>query len=136
MAENVKEVVPFLGVLDMARSVPYYTKGLGFAIKRRWDVDGELRWCWLTLGGASIMLQQWHASRVPKGKPGDGMSLCFQCEDALALYHQYRARDLAPTEPSVGNGFWVTQLVDPDGYNLFFESPTDTPEETKLSDLV
>ena len=29
---------------------------------------------------------------------------------------------------------WVTFLPDPDGYRLEFESSTDTPEETKLSD--
>jgi hypothetical protein len=27
------------------------------------------------------------------------------------------------------------KIVDPDGYNLHFESPTTVPEETKLSDL-
>jgi hypothetical protein len=32
--------------------------------------------------------------------------------------------------PFVGNRLWVTQLVDPDGYKLDFESPTDVPEET------
>jgi len=30
---------------------------------------------------------------------------------------------------------WVTHLDDPDGYRVEFESPTDVPEETKLSDL-
>jgi lactoylglutathione lyase len=30
---------------------------------------------------------------------------------------------------------WVNGISDPDGYKLFFESPTDTPEETKLSEL-
>jgi hypothetical protein len=29
---------------------------------------------------------------------------------------------------------WVTSLTDPDGYRLFFESDTDVPEETKLSE--
>jgi catechol 2,3-dioxygenase-like lactoylglutathione lyase family enzyme len=29
---------------------------------------------------------------------------------------------------------WVTALVDPDGYRLEFESPTDVPEETIHSD--
>jgi hypothetical protein len=28
---------------------------------------------------------------------------------------------------------WVTPLVDPDGYKIFFESPTDVPEETVYS---
>jgi hypothetical protein len=29
---------------------------------------------------------------------------------------------------------WVTSVSDPDGYELYFESPTDVPEETVLSD--
>ncbi len=30
---------------------------------------------------------------------------------------------------------WATRLSDPDGYRLFFESVTDVPEETKLSEV-
>jgi hypothetical protein len=30
---------------------------------------------------------------------------------------------------------WVTHLLDPDGYRVESESPTDTPEETRLSEL-
>ena len=30
---------------------------------------------------------------------------------------------------------WVTNIVDPDGYVLLFESPTSVAEETKLSEL-
>ena len=30
---------------------------------------------------------------------------------------------------------WVTELQDPDGYRLLFESATDVAEETKLSEL-
>jgi hypothetical protein len=33
----------------------------------------------------------------------------------------------------VGNGSWVTALKDPDGYELYFESPTDAAEETVYS---
>ena len=29
---------------------------------------------------------------------------------------------------------WVTSLIDPDGYRLEFESPTDVPEGTEYSD--
>lgn len=32
--------------------------------------------------------------------------------------------------PFVGNGMWVTSVVDPDGYQLYFESRTDAPEES------
>jgi hypothetical protein len=41
---------------------------------------------------------------------------------------------LSASEPFVGNNMWVVGLKDPDGYNIFFESPTDVAEETKYSD--
>ncbi|HXB71638.1 MAG TPA: VOC family protein [Candidatus Acidoferrales bacterium] len=137
--QNVKEVVPFLHVSNMERSLRYYTEGLGFTLKHQWVVEGKVRWCWLTLGGAALMLQEFpkkgHDSSVPQGKVGEGVSLCFTCEDALAIYHEVRSRDIAASEPEVGNAMWVTSLTDPDGFRLFFESATDTPEDTKLSEV-
>jgi hypothetical protein len=136
---NVRQAVPFLGVASMERSLAYYLEGLGFAMKNRWEVNGKVRWCWLELGGAALMLQEFlkggHDSWVPKGKLGVGMSICFTCEDAVAIYHEVGARGIAASEPQVGNGLWVTGLTDPDGYRLFFNSATDTPEETKLSEV-
>jgi lactoylglutathione lyase len=129
---NVKEVVPFLSVSSMERSIHFYIDGLGFAIRHKWEPDGQLRWCWLTLGGASLMLQEFR--NVPPPIPG-GINLTFTCEDAIALYHEYRARGLNPSEPEVGNGLWVTEVADPDGYKLLFESPTDVAEDTKLSEM-
>ena len=79
------------------------------------------------------MLQEF--AKAPAGKVGDGVSIYFICEDALAIYHEARSRGIEASEPQVGNHMWVTGLSDPDGYRLFFESPTDTPEETKLSEL-
>lgn len=129
---NVKEVVPFLSVTSMERSIRFYIDGLGFTMKHKWAPDGEIRWCWLTLGGASLMLQQF--MNVPPPVPG-GINLTFMCDDAIALYHQYRDRGLNPSEPEVGNALWVTQVTDPDGFKLFFESPTDVAEDTKLSEV-
>ena len=136
---NVKEVVPFFGVDNIERSVRYYMDGLGFTMKYHWMPDGKLRWCWLTLGGASLMLQEFwkeghHAGR-PEGKLGEGVSLNFSCEDAVAIYHEVTSRGIQASEPQVGNNMWVTGLTDPDGYRLFFASPTDVPEETKLSEV-
>ena len=72
----------------------------------------------------------------PAGKLGLGVSICFMCADALAIYRDARARGLDPGEPFVGNGLWVTSFADPDGYRLDFESPTDVPEDTKLGEWV
>jgi lactoylglutathione lyase len=46
-----------------------------------------------------------------------------------------KSRGIEASEPQVGNGMWVTGLSDPDGYRLFFASPTETPEETRLSEV-
>ena len=136
-SENLTQVVPFLGVTDIERSLRFYLDGLGFAIKHKWEPEGRIRWCWLTRGGASLMLQEYvkegHGGRRPEGVLGQGVSLSFQCEDALALYREFRTSGLEPSEPFVGNSMWVTSLSDPDGYRVEFESPTDVPEETKLS---
>jgi len=135
ITENLKQVVPFLGVTDMERSLRFYIDGLGFTKKHQWVPDGELRWCWLTRGGASLMLREYLADRPPEGVLGQGVSLCFQCEDAVALYREFRSRSIEANEPFVGNSMWVTVLSDPDGYKLDFESLTDAPEETKLSEV-
>jgi catechol 2,3-dioxygenase-like lactoylglutathione lyase family enzyme len=136
---NLTQVVPFLGVTDMERSLSFYLDGLGFTLKNKWEPEGRIRWCWLTRGGASLMLQEYvkegHGGRRPEGVLGQGVNLCFQCEDAVALYHEFRSRSLEPTEPFVGNNMWVTSLRDPDGYRVEFESATDAPEETKLSEF-
>ena len=65
---------------------------------------------------------------------GAGVSLCFQCRDAIALYREMLGRGLKPARPFVGNRMWVTVVRDPDGYKLDFESPTDAPEETELAE--
>lgn len=138
-SHNVKQVVPFFRVSEMERSLRFYIDGLGFTLKHKWVETEKLRWCWLELGGAALMLQTYskdgrHAW-TPAGKLGEGVSLAFQCEDALALYSQYASRGLDPSEPQVGNSMWVTRLLDPDGYRLDFESLTDRAEETKFSEL-
>jgi lactoylglutathione lyase len=87
VVENVIAVVPFLGVSDMEQSVCYYVDGLGFTMTNKWIDNGKLRWCWLEKGGAALMLQEFwregpHTGR-PDGKLGQGVSLAFQCRDAL-----------------------------------------------------
>jgi lactoylglutathione lyase len=134
---NVKQAVPFFGVMNIEESVRYYVDGLGFRLTNKWIVDGKLRWCWLERGGAALMLQEFwqdgHHANVPREKLGVGVSICFICADALAIYHEYTSRGIQAAKPFVGNGMWVTSLSDPDGYLIMFESVTDLPEETEYS---
>ncbi len=128
---NVQQAVPFLMVSNMEASLRFYIDSLGFRRTRKWVVDGKIRWCWLELGRAAIMLQEYGPdSPLTNAKLGQGVSVCFQCRDALAIYRDALSRALEPQRPFVGNNMWVTILTDPDGYKLDFESPTDVPEET------
>lgn len=139
-ALNVKQAVPFFMVLNLARSLAFYRDRLGFVLKNQWVVKGEMLWCWIELGAAALMLQEMrhpdpHSDAwQEQAQTGIGVTICFQCEDALALYRSFRVQGVEMKTPFVGNSMWVVGLTDPDGYRLSFESPTDAPEETLLNE--
>jgi lactoylglutathione lyase len=136
---NVKQAVPFFGVTNMESSLRFYVDGLGFKMKHQWipdraedHPDGRIRWCWLELGDAAIMLQEFRPGRRPTQTLGTGASVSFVCEDALAVYRQFKSRGIQTRRrPFVGNRLWVVPVTDPDGYRMEFESPTDAPEESE-----
>jgi lactoylglutathione lyase len=135
---NIRLTVPFLGVADMESSLRFYTDGLGFSITKQWTPRGKIEWCWLQRDAVALMLQGPWLDKdnplEPERKPKSGPSLCFQCDDALALYHEFKERGIHMSEPFVGNGMWVVVLKDPDGYSLDFESVTDIAEETTYTE--
>jgi uncharacterized glyoxalase superfamily protein PhnB len=139
---NVKQAVPFFGVTNMESSLQFYVDGLGFKMKNYWIPDraedypdGRIHWCWLELGNAAIMLQEFRPGGGPKETLGTGVNICFECEDALALYREFKSRGIETRKrPSVGNRLWVVPLTDPDGYRIEFSSPTDAPEESELEE--
>jgi lactoylglutathione lyase len=141
-AANVKQAVPFFGVTSMENSLRFYVDGLGFKMKHWWiperiedHPDGRIRWCRLELGNAAIMLQEFLPERLPQEPLGTGASVCFMCQDTLALYREFRSRGIHSRQrPFVGNRLWVVPLSDPDGYRIDFESPTDAPEESELEE--
>ncbi len=139
---NVKQAVPFFGVTNMESSLRFYVEGLGFEMKNYWipvrtedHPDGRIRWCWLQLGDAAIMLQEFRPQDRPKETLGTGASVSFRCEDALALYREFKSRGVQIRKrPFVGNRLWVVPITDPDGYRMEFASPTDAPEESELEE--
>lgn len=129
-AANVRQAVPFFWVQDIDRSLRFYIDGLGAKMTNQWMVDGRIRWCWLQLGEVAVMLQE----RSNDDHRGPHVSITFTSADALGYYKEVTSRGIDAERPFVGNSMWVTRVVDPDGYDLFFESPTDAPEESEYSE--
>ena len=140
IGSNVKQAVPFFNVTDIEASLRFYVDGLGGVLTNQWVPEGRVRWCWVRLGDAALMLQEYWRDGRPAGAPngplGQGVSICFMCADATAIYRELIARGVAAQRPFVGNGQWVTSVSDPDGYRLDFESPTDVPEDTLYPDAL
>ena len=138
-ASKVSAIVPLILVTDMERSLAFYTEGFGFTLKNRWTPDdpGKIRWAWLTLGTAHLMLQEPRdLTKLTSSSIGNGVSFYLQCVDALDIYRDLLSRNIAPSrEPQVGNGNWEVFYTDPDGYKINLASPTNVAEETLLSQL-
>ncbi|MDH3650397.1 MAG: VOC family protein [Saprospiraceae bacterium] len=137
--QNVTQAVPFFLVTNIKASLKYYVEGLGFQMTNSWIDNGNLRWCWLEIGDAAIMLQEFRAdeSGVNTEKNlGEGVEIYFICNDALTIYNRVTERGISTSEPFVGNKMWVVGLRDPDGYKITFESPTDIPEETNYIEWI
>jgi catechol 2,3-dioxygenase-like lactoylglutathione lyase family enzyme len=131
-----QQAVPFFRVADMDASVRFYVDGLGFQITNRWVVDGKLRWCGLENGGAALMLQQFsREGATPGGRQRRSASSLdlLRLQGRRALYREFVSRGLPAGRPFVGNNMWVTSVLDPHGYRLEFESPTDVPEDSVYS---
>jgi len=139
MDTNVKQIVPLLSVSNIEKSVAFFVDGLGFEFDNKWVQDGKLRWCKIKQGGSALMLQEFNTEGKnafkPIGKLGEGVTFYFICEDALKIYHDIKKRGLDASEPIVENSNWVTNIYDPDGYKISFESHTDVKRGTKLSEL-
>ena len=92
---SVSQVVPLFSVSDIQRSRRFYVDALGFTMTNQWLDGGKLRWCWLELGKAALMLQEfWYEGphkNVPADRLGIGVSLNFQCVDAISLFKTFRA---------------------------------------------
>jgi predicted lactoylglutathione lyase len=133
---NIQLAVPFFMVMNMEASLKFYTGKLGFTITNQWTPNEKIEWCCLQRDNVSLMLQEPRDKEKFNIEKGKGVSICFQCKDALALYDEFKLKKVEMNEPFVGNSMWVVSLADVDGYRIEFESPTDVSEETKYSEWI
>src|SRR4030095_13489327 len=100
---NIKQAVPFFMVKDIESSLNFYVIGLGFSMAESWVDQGKLKWCWLVIDSAALMLQEYNKdaqrTNLPEGKPGEGVEIFFLCEDALTIYEQITLNGVVASEP-------------------------------------
>src|SRR5688500_14489962 len=99
---NVKQAVPFFMVQDIDSSINFYVNGLGFSMTESWIDQGKIKWCWLNIDEAALMLQEYNEKNsVTKGNAVEGVEIFFICEDALAIYNQITLNGILASEPFV-----------------------------------
>jgi hypothetical protein len=86
------------------------------------DDNGNVKWCWLEIGKAALMLQGYSpAANMPDTGLNQSITIYFICEDALTIYNEVLNRGIKVAEPFVGHNMWVVELTDPDGHRLFLK---------------
>src|SRR5207244_1492448 len=115
---RLRSIAPFLTVNELPRSIHFYTEGLGFVVKDRWEQDGQLGGVTLKAGDCEIMLNQDNFAKGRDRVKGVGLRLWLTTvQDVDVLAAQARANgvvlDQEPTtQPWGARAFAVT---DPDG---------------------
>ena len=122
---NVQQTVPLLYVADIEASRDFYCDGLGFKTAEAWAPGDKLAWCWLTLEGAALMLQQAEPADLSDHKRN--VVFYFLCNDADSVHAALKQRGVEVSDPSDESyGMRQVFLRDPDGYSLCFEHRLST----------
>lgn len=120
---TVREIWPLLFVDDIARSLEFYRDRLGFEVVAEARDGDRLYWCRLRRDAASLMLQQTEAEDGDLSHRGRGVVLYFLCDDADAMHAELTTRGMKLSAPQTAEyGMRQVEIVDPDGYDLCFES--------------
>ena len=79
------------------------------------------------------MLQEFLPGQRPAQTLGTGVNVCFICEDALALYREFKSRGVQTrTRPFAGNRLLVVPVTDPDDTALNSRARPMHPRKANL----
>lgn len=118
-----RDVWPLLEVSDLEVSLRHYTDRLGFEVVGRAANDRGPYWCRVRRGAVSLMLQQ--ADEPLAARPGAGVALYVVCDDVDAFADEIRERGVDALGPfDAPYGMRQLRIPDPDGYEVWFETPT------------
>jgi catechol 2,3-dioxygenase-like lactoylglutathione lyase family enzyme len=115
-AERVRDLIPFVHVTDVARSIAFYEL-LGFELKDTYEHDGRLDWAALESRDAQLMLA--HAS-APIERDKQAVLFYLYADDLAALREHLLAKGVTVGEIRDGSPGPAREmgLADPDGWCL------------------
>jgi len=114
--ERVRNLIPFVHVTDVARSIAFYEL-LGFELKDTYEHDGRLDWAALESRDAQLMLA--HAS-APIERDKQAVLFYLHADDLAALREHLLAKGVTVGEIRDGSPGPAREmgLADPDGWCL------------------
>ena len=128
---------PVMHVRDVEASLRFYIDRLGFMSPWRYDEDGRARVAQVDRQGCAIILANTWGDTSPE-KIGKGLIFISlnvepQTRDAEAAALDSLRAELEAQGVPVKEGSWGYRLLvvdDPDGNQLFFNYPSETPSST------
>lgn len=121
---------PVLHVRDVEASLRFYITQLGFTSPWRYEEDGRVRVAQVDREGCAIILADTWPEKIGKGLIF--ISLNLEREAMVTALDALRA-EFESSGAAVREGSWGYRLVvvdDPDGNQLFFNYPSETPSNT------
>jgi len=120
---RLRHITPGITVNDLDRSIAFYTEGLGFVIKDKWEEEGKLAGVELWAGAAQLVLTQDDFKKGRDRVKGVGIRLWFytaQDLDGLAARAKASGIVLDQEPADMPWGARVFMLTDPDGFKISF----------------
>lgn len=118
MTAEFRALVPYLHVLDMARSLDFYAR-LGFRVGNSLTIEPGKPpvWAWLDSAGAHLMLAR---ASGPIDPEAQAAMLYLYCDDVPATHAALQAAgvQVGPIQPRSYSPQGEFRVVDPDGYSL------------------
>lgn len=120
---RLKELTPLLKTGDMAATIDFYTRVLGFTIGNLWPEETPT-WCMLDHGDVHLMFySDDEHDRRPPAMTG---RLYVYVDDVMAVYESVKDKVKIVDPPEVYHyGMHEFCLEDVNGYHLAFGQPTD-----------
>jgi uncharacterized glyoxalase superfamily protein PhnB len=121
---------PVLHVSDVDASLRFYMDQLGFTSPWRYEEDGRMRVAQVDRQGCALILSDQWPEKIGKAlmfiSLNVGPPTCEAATAALdALRAEFEAKNVAVKEGSWG--YRILVIDDPDGNQLFFNYPSETP---------